>query len=87
MRTNFCTLTLNFKTAFHISDVVFLMRFKFVFEFEFVLKYGNKRTVKIYMVIQQIKSWFIFVLKTTKKGKITKGHVKMCHRLHKFAMA
>ena len=41
----------------------------FEFQFEFVLKYGNKRTIKPYMAIHQIKSWSIFVSKSTRKGK------------------
>ena len=41
------------------------------------------------MVIQQIKSWFIFYQKLQKryKSKTTKGHMKMCQGLQKLAMA
>ena len=47
----------------------FEFEFSFKFEFEFELKYGNKRTIKLYVIIHQIKSWSIFVSKSTKKVK------------------
>ena len=50
------------------------------FEFEFVLKYGNKRTIKPYMVIHQIKSTKNY--KKVKKIKSTKGHMKNCKKGH-----
>ena len=65
-----CPLNIGQVQFLHLGlvDVVFSMRFEFEFsfEFEFILKYGNKRTIKPYVVIHQKKSWFIFVLETTK---------------------
>ena len=41
--------------------------FRFVFEFEFVLKYGNRRHTQPYMVIYQIQKSVDFCLKKYNK--------------------
>ena len=66
--------------------MVFLMRFEFEFSlylsFEFVLRYGNKRTIKPNMVKTPNKVLVYFCINNykkkvkKKKSKTIKGHMK-----------